>query len=95
MPKKYSIEGFEQFFNVLSDDNFERLMVDFMQASGVYLSYIKKIREQFPEETKDKLNWEISTYYFDWIDDGKNDMKSITVTNPKTGETKTTKFRFK
>lgn len=85
--KKYMIEGFEQFFNVLTEENFERLMTDFMLASGVYLTTIKKMREDFPEETKGKVNWDISKYHFQWIDDGKNDMKSITITDPRTGET--------
>jgi hypothetical protein len=86
------IEGFEQIANIVNEDNFERLMTDFMLAFQFYMGQVKAIRQKYPKETDGLENWDIAKYHFEWIDDGKHDMKSVTITDSKTGETITKKL---
>ena len=84
--KEYRISTFEQLLNLINSDNYERLMQDFIGWVGMYNLAIKKMRKEYPEETKNLLNWEILNSEFIWIDDGKHDIKDIVIENVKTGE---------
>lgn len=84
--KTYEIDSFAKLMNVLSDENFEALSLDFIKWMATYLAHIKKVREAHPEETKDLLNWEITEAAFEWIDDGANDLREVNVVDGKTGE---------
>jgi hypothetical protein len=56
---------------------------------------MEKIREKHPKECEGKENWEIMKSSFIWIDDGKNDLKEVKLTNTKTGEIKKIKIKKK
>ena len=47
---------------------------------------IAEYRKSNPEISEGKLNWEIAKFSFTWVDDGKNDMLGVTISNEKTGE---------
>lgn len=89
--KTYEIDSFEKLMNVVSEENFEALSLDFVKWMAIYLAHVKKVREAHPEETKELLNWEIIEASFEWIDDGANDLKEVKVVDSKTGE----KVKFK
>jgi len=85
-PKKYNIDSFEKFFNVVSEDNFDRFFVDFASHVGIYLQICKQVRRDNPKK-KYKLNSDIISFTsFNWIDDGKTGVTGITVQNHSTGE---------
>lgn len=88
-PKRYEIDSFEKLCNVINEENYERLTVD---LAG-WLRYItlmnKEFREKYPKECEGKTNWEIANCSFVWIDDGKNNLKEVKVTNRETGEIET------
>jgi hypothetical protein len=84
--KTYKIDSFAKLMNVLSEDNFEALSLDFVKWMAAYLAHVKKVREAHPEETKNLLNWEITEADFEWIDDGANDLKEVVVVDGRTGE---------
>jgi len=90
--KKYNIDSFERLCNVINSGNFDVLTLDLLQGLAIYVDNIKTIREKYPEETKNKSNWDICEYSFTWFDDGKNDIKSINVINKQTGEIITKKI---
>lgn len=83
-PKEYEIETLEQLVNIVTPENFERLTIDFLSwLNYVNLSFAK-IKEK--ENLKDKLNSEIATVKFVWVDDGKNKIKGVKIKNTTTGE---------
>lgn len=85
-PKRYEIKGFEQVCNVVTEENFQNFFTDMLGAFGMYSEAIKLMREKHPEQCKDKTNWEICQFHFDWIDDGKNDLKYMRFHTRETGE---------
>jgi hypothetical protein len=84
--KRYEILGFEQVCNVVTDANFTNFMTDMLGAFGMYFEAIDQIKAKYPKECEGKSNWQICKFHFDWIDDGKNDLKSMKFTTPQTGE---------
>lgn len=82
--KKYEIESLEQLQNLVTEENFERLMLDFSSWLKIYSMYVEQTRKEHPEETKGKTNTEISKAVFIWIDDGKHEILEATVTNANT-----------
>jgi len=86
--KKYEIDTFEKLLNVVNKENFDRFTIDLLQWIHYYIQVIDGTKNKYPEVCKDKTNWEIAKGKFIWIDDGKNEMKSVKVTNTKTGEVK-------
>lgn len=94
-PKRYSIEGFEQICNVVTPENYTNFFTDMLQAFGMYTEAIALMRKEHPELCKGKTNWQICKFHFDWIDDGKNDLKSIRFTTTDTGETIEVKVKQK
>ena len=84
--KTYVIDSFEKLLNVLNDDNFKNLTLDLLKWLATYMVYIKEVRGKYPNETEGKSNWEICEAHFEWIDDGKNDIKYIDHHNKHTGE---------
>lgn len=87
--KKYDIDSFEQLINVMNKDNFESITMDFLLWMGYVMQVMEASRKAFPEETKDKTNWEIAQCHFIWTDDGVNEAKSVTIKNTTTGEVTT------
>jgi len=89
-PKRYEIETFEQLLNVSNCENFERMMLDFVAWVNFYNHIIEECRKTHPE-LKEVSNWDLCKCKFIWVDDGKQTLNQVTVTNPSTGETKTYK----
>ncbi len=85
--KTYQIDSWEKLLNLANEENLERILVDFTKWLSFYVSFIGEVRKKNPEETKNKNNYEISKCTFIWIDDGKNDLIGVEITNKKTGET--------
>ena len=92
--KKYEIESFEQLVNVINKDNFEAITTDLMLWLMYVVQFYEEARKLNPD-LKDKTNWELSASHFIWIDDGKHDMKSVTIRNKETGEIKNLSLRKK
>ena len=86
--KQYEIDTFEKLINVVNIENFDRFSLDFLQWLHYYVNVYDSIRKNHPEAVAGKTNWEIAQSKFVWIDDGKNDIKGVKVTNTNTGETK-------
>lgn len=91
--KRYEIKTFEHLINVVNKENFERLSVDFLLWLNYNVDMMDKIRQKYPKEFEGKENWEIGKPSFIWIDDGKNDLKEVNLTNTKTGEIKKIKIK--
>ena len=85
-PKEYTIDSFEKLCNNITPEKVDLLAVDFVMWLQHYSNIIQKIREQYPEETKLKTNWQIAGGSFIWIDDGKHDSIKLFVHNKQTGE---------
>ena len=81
--KKHEVRSFEDLCNLVNDANFEILAEDLKNWLITYHLAIKGLRESHPKETNGKLNTEIAKGGFTWIDDGKNDIKGITIENGK------------
>ena len=84
--KKFVIDSFEKLLNVINGENIDRLSIDFLNWLNVYQQYVAELRKKYPKQTKGKLNWDICKSSFNWIDDGKNEIKFIEHHNQKTGE---------
>lgn len=91
--KKYEIETLEQLINITTPDNFERLSIDFLLWLNQVNQTFAKLKER--EEYKDKINSDIAKVKFIWIDDGKNELKSMQLKNTTTGEVTTVKPKKK
>lgn len=85
-PDTYEINTFEQLLNVVNSENSKRLAIDLGAWLMWYAKVIENTRRDFPIETGNMLNWEIATGGFTWIDDGKHELKSVSITDPKTGK---------
>lgn len=72
-PKKYKIESIEDICNVVTEENFLRLMTDFGEMIGVHLQLKKNIPS-------------IKMNYFEWCDDGKAGLKKVIAKNTDTSE---------
>lgn len=86
-PKEYHIKSFKQICNAITDENLDNLIIDMAIGLSTYLDAVKKMKAEFPK-LKNKSNWDILRFEFNWVDDGKNDVVGIKVTNDQTGETK-------
>ena len=91
--KKYEIETLEQLVNITTPDNFERLSIDFLLWLNQVNQTFAKLKER--EEYKDRINSDIAKVKFIWIDDGKNELKSMQLKNTTTGEVTTVKPKKK
>jgi len=84
--KKYEIDSFEKLVNVANKENIEKLSIDLLLWLNYVVDAFEEIRKKHPKECEGKSNWEISEVNFIWIDDGKNKIDYVKVTNKKTGE---------
>ena len=91
-PNEYEINTFEQLLNVVNSENSKRLAIDIGSWLMWYAKVMENMRRDFPTETEGKLNWEIASGGFTWIDDGKHELKNVSVTDPKTGRKHTRKI---
>lgn len=78
MSNEQEVRSLEDLCNLVDNDNFEKLAEDVKLWLISYHLMLKKIRDEYPTETKGKLNTEIAKGGFTWIDDGKNDIKGMT-----------------
>jgi hypothetical protein len=85
-PKKYRIASFDQLLNVVNEENLERISIDFALWLSTNVAIMNEIRTKHPKETEGKLNSELVKSVFVWIDDGEHDLKSVTITDSRTGE---------
>lgn len=90
--KTYHIDSWEKLLNVVNSENRDRLFVDLLSFLLYYENSITKIRNGMPEETKDIVNTDIAKAVFEWTDDGIEGLKSVSITDPSTGEVTTRKF---
>lgn len=88
-PKEYKIDSLEDILNTLSTENYGRFLVDVINSFTFYLTTIEETKKQYPELAHLK-NTEIANFGFTWIDDGKTDVKWITIKGPNGQETKIT-----
>jgi hypothetical protein len=85
-PDEYEIHTFEQLLNVVNVENSKRLAIDLGYWLIWYAKVMDNTRKKYPEETEGKLNWEIARGGFTWVDDGKHELKSVSITDPRTGK---------
>lgn len=83
--KRYEIENFDQLINVVNEENFERISIDFLLWLNHIKDVVAKVRAAH-HEFKDKPNSEILKCKFIWIDDGKHELKKTILKNNTTGE---------
>lgn len=83
--KKYEIENLEQLLNVVSDENIERLSIDFFGWLHFMNNCFKEFKATNPE-FKNKLNSEIAECKFVWVDDGKTEIKGVQLKTKETGQ---------
>lgn len=91
-PTKYEIKSFEQLCNIANDENIERLATDTALWLIQYQKIISELRSRHPDKYNNKNNWEIAQGYFNWLDDGKNDLIGFHTTVKETGETRFYKY---
>lgn len=84
--KEYNIDTLEKLCNVANKENVQRLAIDVAQWLIHYTLTIDQVREKYPKETKNKSNSKIAKGWFNWVDDGKNDLLHCTIENKDTGE---------
>lgn len=78
-PKTYEIHSLEDILDTITSDNFEKFLIDMAQGLGHYITAIEEIRNKHPEMCEGKKNSEMMKFGYTWIDDGKNDVKGITM----------------
>lgn len=83
--KTYKIKTLNQLLNLANPENIERLSIDFALYLGYYVSVIEEFKKNHPE-FKNKTNTKIIKSHFNWVDDGKNDLLGVDLTNTNTGE---------
>lgn len=79
--KTYNISTISELLDIVNDDNIENLTIDFATWLHAYLGIMNEVKKLNPSQTKGLRNSEIASSSFVWINDGKNDLKSITITN--------------
>jgi hypothetical protein len=84
--KEYNIDSFDKLANAANDDNYENLAIDLAQMFIVYYEQIKIVRKVRPKETDGLINTDIFTFGFRFVDDSKNDVLGIDLTNKSNGE---------
>ena len=86
-PKRHEIKTLNQLVNIVNDDNFERISVDFLSWLHWTKEMAKGLKEKYPERYKDKLSNEIlNCDGFTWVDDGKTGVTKVELKNTDTGE---------
>jgi hypothetical protein len=90
-PKKYSTDSFEQFFNVVSEENYVRFMSDFSEHVGIYLQICKRIRRSDPKKENLRNSELAKMRSFNWTDDGKIGANELILIDSDTGELKSIK----
>jgi hypothetical protein len=83
---RYEIDSFEKLLNIINEDNFGSLSMCLLKWLKYHTLLMKQYREKYPEYAKDKSNWELGKITFIWIDDGKDDLKFVSIKNELTGQ---------
>lgn len=91
-PKRYEISTIEQFVDVVTPENFERIIEDFAGFLAHSHDVFAQLKESHPEY-RDKSVKEIADVKFIWIDDGKTGLVSTELTNKETGKKKIIKHK--
>lgn len=84
-PKQYRIDSLEKLLNIATEENFTRLMRDFNLWVNWYICAIQQIRKNHPE-CADIPNYTLANAHMIWKDDGINEITSVAITDPTTGE---------
>ena len=84
---EYEINSIDDICDTLTTENYVRFMTDVISSFTFYLESANAVKKLHPEFAHLK-NSEIAKFSFVWIDDGKNDVKSITIKGPEGQETK-------
>lgn len=93
--KKYQITTLQQLTDLITEENFMNLSLDFFAWLTYHKNLVVKLKETHPEY-KDKKASEILTSTFVWLDDGKSgEIKKVTTHNTTTGEIKEIKLKKK
>jgi len=84
-PKTYHIDTFEKLLNVATEENLDRLSLDFLLWFNYVVKFVNRIKKEkgYTDVKNSDIFKKIS---FTWIDDGKNELKYVQITNPDTGE---------
>ena len=85
---KHCIDSFEKLCNTVNDSNIETLSKDLALWLVSYNHVITLFRKNHPEETRGKKNFEIAKGSFEWIDDGKTNIKKFVFKADDTGDEK-------
>jgi hypothetical protein len=84
--KRYEIETIEQLVNICTPENFQSLATDFLTWLDFANQMFADLKKS--DEYKGKLNSEIASVKFIWLDDGKEGLKYMTLKDPRTGKIK-------
>jgi len=91
-PKRYEIDSLERLVNLVNKGNIDRISIDLL----IWLNYLVDFVDKFRAENtklKEKSSWELFRPTFTWIDDGKNEIDHVRITNDKTGEVTEVKLK--
>jgi hypothetical protein len=83
--KTYHIKNFDQLINVATVENMDMLSCDFYIWLNTVVLAMRDFKEKNPKFAN-KPNSKIVKVGFTWLDDGKNDMNGVKLTNSATGE---------
>lgn len=80
MSKRHTIRSLNDLCDLVNEDNYECLSENLKQwLIGYYLT-MKTIKSKLPANViEGKKNSELASGGFVWIDDGKNDIKGMTI----------------
>ena len=91
-PIRYEIDSLERLVNLVNKENIDRISIDLLLWLNYLADFVDKFRAENPK-LKDKSNWELFRPTFTWIDDGKNEIDHVKITNEKTGEVTEVKLK--
>jgi len=86
--KEYHIQSFEQLVNIATKDNVGDLSISFMMWLGVTIDIANILRESgtLTAAQKKQSTWKLLKPTFIWIDNGKNEISKVVITDIRTGE---------
>lgn len=84
--KRYEIDTMDKLVNVATKENYGRLAKDLLLWLYTSIDMFDRLRAKHPELANGRTNSELANVSFNWVDDGKNDLKDIVLKNNITGE---------
>jgi len=94
--KEYHIKSFEQLVNIANKDNIGDLSISFMMWLGVTIDIANILRESgtLTAAQKKQSTWKLLKPTFIWIDDGKEEISKVVITDIRTGEQTTVEAKI-